>query len=54
MSREDIEVVVKAKIAELGAPDKSKAGALTGAVMKKLKGQADGGDVKAVIDSLLS
>lgn len=53
MSREEIAVVVKAKIAELNA-DKSKAGQLTGAVMKELKGQADGGEVKAVVDELLS
>lgn len=52
MSREEIEAVVKAKIAEMGA-DKSKAGMLTGAVMKELKGKADGGDVKAVVDTLL-
>jgi uncharacterized protein YqeY len=51
-SREEIEVVVKAKIAELSA-DKSKAGMLTGAVMKELKGKADGGAVKEVIDALL-
>ncbi|MBP9816864.1 MAG: GatB/YqeY domain-containing protein [Candidatus Pacebacteria bacterium] len=53
MSREEIEVVVKAKIAEMNA-DKSKAGQLTGAVMKELKGKADGGDVKSVVDSLLA
>lgn len=53
MSREEIEVVVKAKIAEMGA-DKSKAGMVTGAVMKDLKGKADGGDVKWVVDSLLA
>lgn len=53
MSREEIAVVVKAKIAELGA-DKSKAGQLTGAIMKDLKGKADGGDVKAVVDELLA
>ncbi len=53
MSKEEIEAVVKAKIAEMGA-DKSKAGQLTGAVMKDLKGKADGGDVKAVVDALLS
>lgn len=51
-SREEIETVVKAKIAELSA-DKSKAGMLTGAVMKELKGKADGGAVKEVIDALL-
>ncbi len=52
MPREAIETVVKAKIAEMGA-DKSKAGMVTGAVMKELKGQADGGAVKEVVDSLL-
>ncbi len=53
MSREEIEAVVKAKIAETGA-DKSKAGMLTGAVMKEVKGKADGGLVKEVIDALLA
>jgi uncharacterized protein YqeY len=54
MPREEIEPVVKAKMAELGASTKADAGKLTGAVMKELKGKADGGDVKAVVDSLLS
>ncbi len=54
MSREQIEEVVKAKMAELGVSSKSEAGRFTGAVMQELKGKADGGDVKAVIDSLLS
>lgn len=53
MSRDEIEAVVKAKIAETGA-DKSKAGMLTGMVMKELKGKADGGVVKEVIDNLLA
>ncbi len=52
MSEAEIEAVVSAKIAELQA-DKSKVGMLTGAVMKELKGKADGGAVKAVIDRLL-
>lgn len=52
MSEAEIEAVVAAKIAELQA-DKSKVGMLTGAVMKELKGKADGGAVKAVIDRLL-
>lgn len=52
MSREEVEKVVKAKIAEMGA-DKGKAGMLVGAVMKELKGSADGGLVKEVVDSLL-
>lgn len=52
MSRADIETVVKAKMAELN-PSKADAGKFTGAVMKDLKGKADGADVKAVVDSLL-
>lgn len=54
MPQEEIEPVVKAKMAELGASTKADAGKLTGAVMKELKGKADGGDVKAVVDRLLS
>jgi uncharacterized protein YqeY len=53
MSREQVEEAVKAKIAELGVADKSGAGKLTGAVMQELKGKADGGMVKDVVDSLL-
>lgn len=54
MSREEIEPLAKAKIAELGATGKGDAGKLTGALMKDLKGKADGGDVKAVVDTLLA
>lgn len=54
MSREDILVIAKAKMAELGVTNKAEAGKFTGALMKELKGKADGGDVKAVVDSLLS
>lgn len=54
MPREEIEAVAKAKMVELGITEKSKAGQLTGALMKDLKGKADGGAVKAVVDSLLS
>ncbi len=52
MSREEIKKVAEAKKAELGVTDKAKAGILTGAIMKDLKDQADGADVKAVVDSL--
>lgn len=52
MPREEIEKITRAKQAELGIADRSKAGQLMGAVMKDLKGKADGGDVKAVIDAL--
>ncbi len=47
-----LEAIVKDTIAELGA-DPKKAGQLVGAVMKKVKGQADGGRVKAMVESLL-
>jgi len=53
MSREEIEVIAKAKMTELGVSNKADAGKFTGALMKELKGQADGGDVKSVVDSLL-
>lgn len=54
MSEEEIEVVVKAKMAELGISEKKDAGRFTGAVMQELKGRADGAVVKSVIDSLLA
>jgi uncharacterized protein len=54
MTREEIEVIAKAKIAEMGVTSKADAGRFMGALMKDLKGQADGNDVKAVVDSLLS
>jgi uncharacterized protein YqeY len=52
MSMKEITPVVEAKKAELGIDDKSKMGLLVGAVMKELAGQADGGDVKTVVESL--
>jgi len=52
MPREEIEVIAKAKIAELNA-DKSKMGMLMGAVMKETQGRADGTMVKEVIEGLL-
>ena len=54
MSREEIKVVALAKKAALGVTDKTKAGQLTGIVMKDLAGKADGGDVKAVVDELFA
>lgn len=53
MSREEIEPIAKAKLAELGVADKSKMGIAIGALMKELAGKADGGDVKAVVEKLL-
>ncbi len=54
MSQEQIRPIAEAKKAELGVTDKSKMGILIGAVMKETAGKADGGDVKAVVESLLS
>lgn len=54
MSREEIEVAAKAKMAELGGKDKVQTGTFIGTLMKELKGKADGGTVKLVVDSLLS
>ncbi len=53
MTQDEIRPVAKEKIAEIGVTDKSKMGLLVGALMKDLKGKADGGDVKAVVESLL-
>ena len=52
MSPEDIRPIAEQKKAELGIEDKSKLGMLVGAVMKETAGQADGGDVKQVVESL--
>lgn len=54
MSREDVMKVALAKKEELGVVDKSKVGMFMGAVMKELKGQADGDVVKSVVDELLA
>lgn len=53
MNVEDIQKVVEAKKAEMGITDKSQMGQLIGAVMGELKGKADGGDVKSVVESVL-
>ena len=54
MSREEITAVAKAKMIELGVSTKADAGKFIGTLMKDLKGKADGGAVKAVVDNLLS
>lgn len=53
MSQDDIRPLAVAKAAELGAITKDQAGALMQALMKDLKGKADGGDVKAVVADIL-
>lgn len=52
MSYEEVEKVVTAKKEELGISDKSQMGQLMGAIMKELKGKADGADVKKAVDQL--
>jgi uncharacterized protein YqeY len=54
MGRDEITTIAKAKMVEMGVSGKAEAGKFTGALMKDLKGKADGADVKAVVDSLLS
>jgi uncharacterized protein YqeY len=52
MSQSEIEAAAKAKAAEMGVTDASKKNQLMGALMKDLKGKADGNVVKAVIDGM--
>ncbi|MEK7068499.1 MAG: GatB/YqeY domain-containing protein [Patescibacteria group bacterium] len=54
MSEAEIVAAAKAKAAELGVTDKTKANQLMGALMKDLKGRADGNAVKAVVDALFA
>jgi uncharacterized protein len=52
MDKSEIEKIAQAKKKELGIADATKKGMLMSALMKDLKGKADGGTVKAVVDSL--
>ena len=52
MEKSEIEKIAKNKKEELGITDSTKKGMLMQALMKKLKGKADGGMVKEVVDSL--
>ena len=54
MSKEEIRKIAEAKKAELGVTDKAGLGKFMGAVMKELKGKADGNDVKEVVKSLFN
>jgi hypothetical protein len=53
MSLDKIRPIAIAKMAELDITDKSKMGMLMGALSKELKGQADGSDIKTIVDELL-
>ena len=52
MSKGDVEKIAKSKKSELAITDATKKGMLMSAVMKDLKGKADGALVKEVVDSL--
>jgi uncharacterized protein len=45
---------VEAKVKEMGVTNKKEAGKVMAAVMKDLKGKADGAQVKSAVDKLLS
>ena len=52
MERSEVEAIAKAKQSELSITDPSKKGMLMSAIMKDLKGKADGVVVKEVVDAL--
>jgi hypothetical protein len=52
MDKQEVEKIAKAKKDELGITDATKKGMLMSAIMKDLKGKADGMVVKEVVDSL--
>lgn len=52
MPRDQIMTLALAKKTEMGLTDPAKKGMLMGALMKDLKGKADGGDVKSVVDEM--
>ncbi len=52
MDKMEIKKFAEAKKTEMGITDKTKSGILMGALMKDLKGKADGSDVKEVVESL--
>jgi len=54
MTYDEIKPLALAKKEELGITDKTKAGLLMSTLMKDLKGKADGGDVRTIVDELLS
>lgn len=54
MTRDAIAEVVREKMAEHGPVERSGAGKFMGVIMKELAGRADGPDVKAVVDELIT
>jgi uncharacterized protein len=54
LSLDEITAVAAAKATELGVTTKADSNKLIGALMRDLKGKADGNDVKAVVENLLT
>jgi uncharacterized protein len=54
MSSDELEAIVKGVIEEVDATSKSDMGKVMGLAMGKVAGKADGGDVKKMVDQLLS
>lgn len=54
MSDADVEAAIEAVIAQVGATSMRDMGKVMGPVMAKLKGQADGGKVQAIVKAKLS
>jgi len=52
MDADEVKKIAEAKKAELGITDPAKKGMLMSALMKDLKGKADGGVVKEAVDAL--
>ena len=53
MNNDELLSIAKSKKEKLGIDDKSKMGILIGAVMKETAGNADGSDVKKIVESIL-
>jgi len=54
MSKDDIKKIALAKKAELNITDKAGMGKFMGMLMKEFKGQADGSDVKEIVEGLFN
>lgn len=54
MSEDEVRIFVETKKSEIGIYDPSKKGMIMGKIMGELKGKADGGVVKKVVDEMFS
>ncbi|ADU29859.1 GatB/YqeY domain-containing protein [Evansella cellulosilytica] len=54
LSDEELQQIVKETIEEVGASNKADMGKVMGAIMPKVKGKADGGKVKQLVQTLLT